>query len=143
MAPGVMGCLGKDQHDEMVKKMADVQIDVRKMVFDRIADVAPAWPPCPQITMVRCYPCFAGFAICHSPDHELVTDVRLIHTAGHITQDSTYMTDHNDPMRAYAILRRLRSEKGIIAMVGASAKPDRASYQVMAFLQKAGSGSYR
>ena len=29
MTPGVIGCLGKDQHDEMVKKMADVQIDVR------------------------------------------------------------------------------------------------------------------
>ena len=48
------------------------------------------------------------------------------------------MTDHSDPSRADAILRRLRSEKGIIAMVGASAKPERASYQVMTFMQKAG-----
>ena len=63
---------------------------------------------------------------------------RLFHTAGHITQDFTDMTDHSDPSRADAILRRLRSEKGIIAMVGASAKPERAFYQVMAFMQKAG-----
>jgi len=48
------------------------------------------------------------------------------------------MTNHQDPSRAAAILHRIKADGGIIAMVGASAKPERASHQVMAFLQGAG-----
>jgi len=48
------------------------------------------------------------------------------------------MTSHRDPSKAAAIIHRLRAEDGIIAMVGASAKPERPSYQVMAFLQGKG-----
>ena len=48
------------------------------------------------------------------------------------------MANLHDPMRASALLDRLQWDNGIIAMIGASAKPERASHQVMAFLQGAG-----